>query len=294
MGAGHGRDYNGLHNASTAPLCCTCRLGDCEVNVVQRARTPAEVYDEMFVPALFQRWGPIIADAAGIGLGDSVLDVACGTGVLACAALDRVGPRGTVVGLDPNADMLSVARRNSMRVEWREGRAESLPFPDGSFDAVVSQFGLMFFDDRPAALREMMRVLRPGGRMAVAVCDAVDHSPGYAALANLLQQLFGKRTADAFRAPFVLGDPERLLSICGAAGIVDAKVARHNGSVRFASIKALISTERACIWTLGGMLDAAQFTELLKEAERAFQPFVAGDGAITFAMPALIITARKA
>ena len=264
------------------------------MNVVQRARTPAEVYDEMFVPALFQQWGPIIADAAGIGLGESVLDVACGTGVLACAALDRVGPRGIVVGLDPNADMLSVAGRNSTRVEWREGRAESLPFPDGSFDAVVSQFGLMFFEDRPAALREMMRVLRPGGRMAVAVCDAVDHSPGYAALANLLQQLFGKRTADAFRAPFVLGDPERLLSICAAAGIVDAKVARHDGSVRFASIKALISTERACVWTLGGMLDDAQFTELLKEAERALQPFVATEGAITFAMPALIITARKA
>lgn len=264
------------------------------MNVAQRARTPAEVYDEMFVPALFQQWGPIIADAAGIGLGDSVLDVACGTGALACAALDRVGPRGTVVGLDPNADMLAVARRNSTRVEWREARAESLPFPDGSFDAVVSQFGLMFFEDRPAALREMMRVLRPGGRMAVAVCDAVDHSPGYAALADLLQRLFGKPTADAFRAPFVLGDPERLLSICSATGLVGAKVARHNGSVRFASIKALISTERACVWTLGGMLDDAQFTELLKEAERALQPFVAGDGAITFEMPTLIMTARKA
>jgi SAM-dependent methyltransferase len=262
--------------------------------VVQRARAPAEVYDEMFVPALFQQWGPIVADAARIGRGESVLDVACGTGVLACAALDRVGPHGTVAGLDPNTDMLSVARRKSMRIEWREGRAESLPFPDGSFDAVVSQFGLMFFDDRPAALREMMRVLRPDGRMAVAVCDTLDHSPGYAALANLLQRLFGDRIADAFRAPFVLGDPERLLSICATAGIVDAKVARHNGSVRFASIKALISTERACVWTLGGMLDDAQFAELLKEAEQALRPFVATDRAITFEMPALVVTATKA
>jgi hypothetical protein len=97
-----------------------------------------------------------------------------------------------------------------------------------------------------------------------------------------------------FAHPFVLGDPERLLSICAAAGIVDAKVARHTGSVRFASIKALISTERACVWTLGGMLDDAQFTELLKEAERALQPFATTEGAITFDMPALIITARRA
>jgi SAM-dependent methyltransferase len=264
------------------------------MDLVQRARAPAEVYDELFVPALFQQWGPIIADAARIGRGESVLDVACGTGVLACAALERVGPQGTVAGVDPNTEMLSVARRKSTRIEWRQGRAESLPFPDGSFEAVVSQFGFMFFDDRPAALREMMRVLRPDGRMAVAVCDALDHSPGYAALADLLQRLFGDRIADAFRAPFVLGDPERLLSIGAAAGIADAKVTRHDGSVRFASIQSLIATERACVWTLGGMLDDTQFAELLKEAEQALEPFVGTDGAIAFRMPALILTARRA
>jgi ubiquinone/menaquinone biosynthesis C-methylase UbiE len=263
------------------------------MDAVHAARSPAEVYDEMFVPALFQQWGPIVADAARIGFGESVLDVACGTGVLACAALERVGPQGTVTGLDRNADMLSVARRKSTRIEWWEGRAESLPFPDEKFDAVISQFGFMFFDDRPAAVREMMRVLRPNGRMAIAVCDALDHSPGYAAFANLLQRLFGDRVADAFRAPFVLGDPERLLSICAAAGIADAKVARHAGRVRFASMRSLISTERACVWTLGGMLDDTQFAELLKEAEPALKPFVGTDGAIAFEMPALILTATK-
>jgi SAM-dependent methyltransferase len=264
------------------------------MDAVHAARSPAEVYDEMFVPALFQQWGPIVADAARIGFAESVLDVACGTGVLARAALDRVGPQGTVTGLDRNADMLSVARRKSTRIEWWEGRAESLPFPDEKFDAVISQFGFMFFDDRPAAVREMMRVLRPNGRMAIAVCDALDHSPGYAAFADLLQRLFGDRVADAFRAPFVLGDPEGLLSICAAAGIADAKVARHPGRVRFASLRSLISTERACVWTLGGMLDDTQFAELLKEAEQALKPFVGTDGAIAFEMPALILTAARA
>jgi ubiquinone/menaquinone biosynthesis C-methylase UbiE len=261
------------------------------MDVAQRTRTPAEVYDEMFVPALFQQWGPIVAEAARIGPGDSILDVACGTGVLACAALERVGTRGAVAGVDPNPDMLAVARRKSARIEWRQGRAEALPFPDRSFDAVVSQFGLMFFDDRPAALGEMMRVLRPDGRIAVAVCDTLDHSPGYAALADLLQRLFGERIADAFRAPFVLGDPDRLLAIAAAAGIADAKVTRHDGSVRFASIGSLVSTERACVWTLGGMLDEAQFAQLLTAAEQALKPFVGADGAIVFEMPALILTA---
>ena len=111
----------------------------------------------------------------------------------------------------------------------------------------------MFFEDRRAALREMMRVLRPRGRQAIAVCDSLVHSPGYAALAELLQRLFGDRVANAFRAPFALGDPERLLSLWAQAGIANAKVTRHQGTVHFASIQSLISTERACVWTLGGI-----------------------------------------
>jgi SAM-dependent methyltransferase len=223
-----------------------------------------------------------------------VLDVACGTGVLACVAADRIGPNGAVVGLDSNKEMLSVARRKCMAIEWRTGQAEALPFPDAAFDAVISQFGLMFFEDRCAALREMVRVLRPGGRLAVAVCDSLDHSPGYAAVAELLQRLFGESVAEAFRAPFVLGDPEQLLSLCSDAGITDAKVAQHEGMVHFTSIKSLISTERACVWTLGGMLDDAQFEKLLKESEEALRRFVTGTGTVAFAMPALIVTATKA
>jgi SAM-dependent methyltransferase len=263
------------------------------MNVARKAPTPAEIYEQKFVPALFHQWGAIISDLVAARPGERLLDVACGTGALACAALDRVGDQGKVVGLDPNPDMLSVARRKSAKIEWREGRAESLPFPDEGFDAVVSQFGLMFFEDRPAAFREMMRVLRPGGRLAVAVCDAVEHSPGYSAFADLLQKLFGPQVANAFRAPFVLGDPDKLMSICTAAGIANAKVARHHGLVRFASVEALVSTERACVWTLGGILDDAQFAELLREAQPALKQFVGAEGAIVFDMPALIVTADK-
>lgn len=257
------------------------------------SKSPAEVYDELFVPALFRQWGPVVAGAAQIARGHRIVDVACGTGVLALAALDCVGPEGKVFGIDPNPDMLSVARRKSDRVDWRNARAEALPFSDGSFDAVVSQFGLMFFDDRVAGLREMMRVLKPGGRLAVAVCDALDHSPGYAAVAGLLKRLFGDRVANAFRAPFVLGDPELLHRICAKAGVANADVNRHHGMVRFASIGSLISSERACVWTLGGLLDQTQFERLVDEAEGALQAFVSANGDVAFDMPALIITATK-
>ena len=154
--------------------------------------SPAEIYDAQFVPALFQPWARRVVEIAGIRPGQRVLDVACGTGVLACAAAARVGATGSVTGLDANAEMVAVARRKRPDLAWRVGHAEALPFPDASFDAVVSQFGLMFFQDRRAALREMMRVLRPGGRLVVAVCDGLAHSPGYAVLAELLQRLFGE------------------------------------------------------------------------------------------------------
>jgi ubiquinone/menaquinone biosynthesis C-methylase UbiE len=263
------------------------------MDTVAEIRSPAEIYDELFVPALFAQWGPIVSAAAAVSTGDRVLDVACGTGALTLAVAEAVGQEGAVVGLDANPEMLAVARRKPTRIEWVEGPAEALPLPDQSFDAVVSQFGLMFFQDRVAALREMIRVLRPGGRLAVAVCDAVESSPGYGAFAALLDRLFGKAIGDAFRSPFVLGDARRLLEISRDAGIADARVTQHNGKVRFESVASLVSTERACVWTLGGLLDSAQFARLLEAAETALRPFVSTDGDVVFDMPALILTARK-
>jgi SAM-dependent methyltransferase len=174
-----------------------------------------------------------------------------------------------------------------------EGKAEALRLPDNSFDAVVSQFGFMFFEDKPQALREMMRVLRPGGMLAVAVCDAVDRSPGYAAFARLLDRLFGTQIGDAFRAPFALGDPEQLGAICRQAGVTDAAVTRHHRDVCFDSIDALVSTERACAWTLGGLLGEEEFARLLDESRTALRPFLVGGDAIRFDMPSLIVTAKK-
>jgi len=256
-------------------------------------RSPADVYDEDFVPALFEQWGPLVADAARVGTGQRALDVGCGTGALTFILADRVGSNGSIVGLDPSDDMLSVARRKRPDIQWHRGRAEALPFPDAAFDSVVSQFGLMFFDNRVAALREMMRVLRPGGRLAVAVCDSLDHSPGYSVFAELLHRLFGPETAQAFRAPFSCGDRDLLRAWCADAGIEDAAVTRRDGAVRFPSIEAMVSTERACAWTLGGLLDTNQFDRLRLAAEESLAPFEDEEGCLSFAMPSLLVTATR-
>jgi SAM-dependent methyltransferase len=263
------------------------------MTTLEKLRSPAEIYDTHFVPALFAQWGPVVAAEAGVQKGDRVLDVACGTGALTLAAAEIAGPSGSVVGLDANPEMLAVARCKSAQIEWLEGSAGELPLPDNSFDAVVSQFGLMFFDDKPKALAEMMRVLKPGGRLAVAVCDAVENSPGYGSFALLLDRLFGKEVGDAFRAPFSLGEAGRLYEICNEAKLAGAEVVQRNGKVRFKSIDALVSTERACVWTLGGLLSDEQFERLLAESETVLRPFVVDGGTIEFDMPSLIIKARK-
>lgn len=121
---------------------------------------------------------------------------------------------------------------------------------------------MMFFDDRVAALREMKRVLAPGGRMAVAVCGALAASPGYSALAALLDRLFGNEVGDAFRAPFALGHVKAVRALADDAGLSDTSVVERVGEVRFPSIADLVATERACVWTLGGLLDEEQFARL--------------------------------
>ena len=258
----------------------------------QVTKSAAEVYEAFFLPALFAEWPPRVADAAGIRAGQRVLDVACGTGVLARAVAERVGPEGAVTGLDLNEGMLAVARRKAPAIAWRQGRAEALPFDDGSFDAVISQFGLMFFADRVAALREMRRVARPGGRLAVAVWDALDRSPGYAAMAELLRRLFGDEVAGALHAPFALGDRRALAALFAEAGMPGAAVATHVGTARFPSIASWVHTDVRG-WTLADALDDAQYAQLLAEAERDMRPFLAADCTVAFAAPAHIVTATK-
>jgi len=256
------------------------------------ARSAAEVYEEFFVPALLQEWANRVIEAARIQPGQSVLDVACGTGVLARTIAERIGPNGAVIGVDPSEGMLAVARRKAPALEWRDGRAEALPFEANNFDAVVSQFGLMFFEDRRLAIQEMMRVLRPGGRLAVAVWDSVENFPGYAELAHLLQRLYGDEVAEAFLTPFSLGDPKLLSALFIEAGIAGVEVTRQAGTVRFPSLRAWLSIE-VKEWLLADRMDEIQFEEFLTKAEEVLQPFVMTDGTVFLQTPAYIVTATK-
>jgi len=257
---------------------------------IREAVAGAEAYEALHVPSLFQEWTSRVLDAAAVSEGQRVLDIACGTGVLARDALRRVGSDGMVVGVDPNVGMLTVARGISQDIDWREGLAEDLPVEEASFDRVVSQFGMMFFRDRVKALREVSRTLVPGGRFAIAVWDALENSPAYAAEVQLLDEMAGSAAADALRAPFVLGDAEGLRETFAEADL-DAEVDTIVGRASFPSVRAMVEADlRGWLPVMGVELREEQISDILEAAEGRLAEFVEADGHMEFDSSAHIVS----
>ena len=255
----------------------------------QVAATAAEIYEEFFVPALFAEWPQRVLEAAHVQAGDTVLDVACGTGILARTAVNMVGTNGSVVGVDINAGMLAVAKQQAPNISWKVAPAESLPFEAATFDRVISQFGLMFFEDQTKAIAEMRRVLRPRGTLAVAVWDSLEATPGYTVVAEILDELFGPEVARALEVPYSLGDKQKLTSLFAQAGMVDISIQTITGQARFSSIESWIYTDIKG-WTLADVIDDEGYEALKRTAPERLSQFVQGDGVVAFDAPAHIVT----
>jgi SAM-dependent methyltransferase len=251
-------------------------------------------YEAHLGPALISEWAPRVVDAAAIRSGHRVLDVACGTGILSRAVAEAVGPAGDVIGLDLDPGMLVVAARVAPGIALHRGTAEMLPFTDHAFDAVVSQFGLMFFQDRTRALREMWRVLRPGGRLVVAVWASLHDTPAYAAEVALVERFAGRAAADVLRSPFAIGDPSQLERAFTDAGIPLNSVTTQIGTGHFPSIRAMLNADlREWLPTMGVCLTPPLIDEIIAEAEAVLHQYVRADGSVRFDSPAHIAVARR-
>jgi SAM-dependent methyltransferase len=197
----------------------------------------AENYEQYLVPAIFGPWARDLLALATLKPGGRVLDVACGSGIVARLAAERVGATGKVVGVDINPGMLAVARTTSgsAEIDWREGNATALPLPDGTFDVVLCQQGLQFFPDRAAALREMRRVLVPRGQLAVSCWKPIQRSPGFLALAEALAKHAGPEAAAIAFGPFALGEDGELRSLIESVGFENVSIREGVKSLRFPS-----------------------------------------------------------
>jgi len=264
----------------------------------QVAGSAPEVYERELVPAVFGPWAPILIELADPKPGERVIDIACGTGIVARIVAAKVRPGGAVAGVDLNPGMLNVARSfnttvGAASVQWREASADKLPFPDGSFDVAYCQLGLQFFADRPAALREMRRVLSTKGRVAVMVWCGIQESPGFEAFAEMLERNISSAAAAIMRAPFGLSDANELSRLVADAGFQDVKVQRRVGVVAFPSVERFVLS-----YVAGSPLashvsqasDAARET-VTAGTKLALEKYV-GDRGLSFPIAAHLLTAR--
>jgi ubiquinone/menaquinone biosynthesis C-methylase UbiE len=268
---------------------------------IQAPINPAEAYERVLVPALAVHWAEDLLRRAAPRPGERVLDVACGTGIVARLAAPRVGPTGRVVGVDPMPMMLAVARSaaaaEGVDVDWREGRGEALPVADATFDLVYCQQGLQFFEDRAAGLREMRRALVSGGRVALSVGQAIERHPVHVAL----DEIFVRHVGAPFfaRSIFDLGDVDQLRALLEGTGFRDVVIEPFSVTARFPDPAGFVRQQvlgvAAFAPAVAGMDPAvrqAAMATVLAEAEAAVRPYVE-DGTLVIPAHAHVAQARS-
>jgi SAM-dependent methyltransferase len=196
----------------------------------------AELYQRYLVPAITSKWAEDLVSRAQPRAGDAVLDVACGTGVVARLAAKT---QAKVTGLDLNAGMLAIARsvpNQGALINWIEGSALDLPFPPDSFDVVLCQLGLQFFPDQGRALREMRRVLRKTGRAALSVYSPIERTPGANAFVLALDDVVGAGASRIKRGEHSFADTVQLHTLLRVAGFSAVDVQAVVQTITFPSV----------------------------------------------------------
>lgn len=252
--------------------------------------TPPENYERYFVPVLGRPFGVDLVRAAALRPGERVLDVGCGTGLLARLAAPEVGPDARVTGVDVNAGMLAVARRiaeaEGLAIEWHEAGAEAIPLPDEAFDVVLCQMALQFVEDRPAAVSEMRRVLVPGGR---ALVNLPRPNSLLEAFGDALAAHAGEEAAGFVRAVFSLSEPDRIEGLLREAGFREVDVREERKEIRLPPAGAFL-WQYAHSTPLAGLLAG-----LGEDGRRALEEEIVArwrpwseDGAVTYRQAILV------
>jgi SAM-dependent methyltransferase len=258
----------------------------------QITREQAAAYEELFVPALFAQWAPMMADLAGLRDGHRVLDVACGTGVAARAAADRVGDSGSVVGVDLNPAMLEVAAGVRDDIEWREADVSDLPFGDESFDAVLCQSAVFFFPDVGRAFAEMARVARPGGVVVIQTYAALVDQPAYAQLDAIVRRIAPGEALDLLDTYWSMGDLPALCAELRRAGLEIVETRTTVGSVSYGTVENLVATEIKGT-PLADRLTQQQIDQILAASAATLDAFVTPGRGLEMPITAHLVAARR-
>lgn len=256
---------------------------------------PAANYERYFVPTIGAPLAADLIQRASLCPGERVLDVACGTGVVARLATQYVGEDGSVAGLDLNRGMLTVARVATppdASIEWYEASAEAMNLPDGSFDVTLCQMGLQFMPDKPAALREMRRVLRPGGRVLVSLPGPTPRL--FAIMGEALAQHIGAEAKGFVDHVFSLNDTAEIRDLVSEVGFHEVDVEADIKSLRLPAPEEflwqyILSTPLAGIVA---QLDGESRNSLERDVVARWQEFMR-DHALDFQVRVVVALARN-
>ncbi|MDQ6874300.1 MAG: class I SAM-dependent methyltransferase [Actinomycetota bacterium] len=198
----------------------------------------ADAYEGVLVPRLFTPCAVYLLTRLGLHPGEILLDVACGTGVVARLAAPVLGTAGRVFARDLTEAMIERGGSerlpaDSAPIEYGVAPADRLDIADEAMDVVTCQQGLQFFPDAPEAVREMHRVLRPGGRVGIAVWRSIDECPLWAAAQAATAQRLDETQAAVLSAPFSWPGEEALLDVLREAGFNDLVVSTHTVVMHF-------------------------------------------------------------
>jgi ubiquinone/menaquinone biosynthesis C-methylase UbiE len=265
-----------------------------DISATQEELEAGRGYEALFVPALFAHWADHVAGRAAVDDGAHVLDIACGSGVLARQALARSGPSGRVVGIDLAPGMIAAAKEVEPNVEWVLGSAEALPFDADTFDCVVSQFGMMFFQDRGKAASEMYRVTKPDGTLAIAIWNSIDQNPAYRDIVSVLDEQVSTAAGDAVRVPFCLGNPNEVADILSQAGFDGIAFETKVEQARFPSSRTMVEVElRGWLPLFDINLSEEKIADVLVKSDTTLSKYAIPSGEAVFPTSAYIITAHK-
>jgi ubiquinone/menaquinone biosynthesis C-methylase UbiE len=258
--------------------------------------TAAENYQRHFVPAISTPVSADLLKTVDLQPGERVLDVACGTGLITRLAAEKVGPTGSVTGVDVAPDMIDVAKTIpspvGSQIDWQVRDATALPLPDESFDAVLCQMGLMFIEDQLAALGEMRRVLASGGRLVVNTPGSIHRA--FELMEQAIEAHISSELGGFVRAVFSLHDPDVVASLLRDAGLDEV-----SSSVSTATFQ--LPSPAEFLWQYINLTPMGPFVATAPEAAQlameqqvvdSWAPYVV-DGGTLVDQPMVIATGRK-
>jgi ubiquinone/menaquinone biosynthesis C-methylase UbiE len=257
--------------------------------------TFAEIYESVLVGPLFRPFAEELIARLQSRNGDSLIDVACGTGIVARIGREKLGPGARIAGVDVAPPMLAVARNGDATIDWREGNAASLPVGDGeTFSLLTCHQGLQFFPDKAGAARQMRRVLAPGGRVAIACWGSLQDIPVDLELNDIAERHLGK-IVDSRHS---FGNSDALKALLADGGFRDVRVGTFSHDVRLAD-GALYARQNAMavigMTDKGKTMDETERGELAGRIAADSQEVIARstrNGAFVFPLTTNIATAR--